>query len=136
MPVLVARLQKYVEYTRAFHLLERSFFCEGVTNKKTHFSRARSLRLHGPARFALLRDPFRKLMPSPPLHSERKNHPLTVPLPCRSPFLPLGSIWGSIFSEFSAKILQPRLHNSHKYRPPSVPCPSLCINSPNRMWNN
>jgi len=26
-----------VEYTRAFHLLERSFFCEGVTNKKTHF---------------------------------------------------------------------------------------------------
>ena len=24
------------------------FFCEGVTNKKTHFSRARSLLLHGP----------------------------------------------------------------------------------------
>ena len=70
-----------MKYTRAFHLLERSFFCEGVTNKKTHFSRARSLRLHGPARFALLRDPFRKPMPSPPLHSERKNHPLTVPLP-------------------------------------------------------
>ena len=37
VPVLVARSQKYVEYTRAFHLLERSFFCEGVTNKKTHF---------------------------------------------------------------------------------------------------
>jgi len=34
---LLARLQKYVEYTRAFHLLERSFFCEGGTNKKTHF---------------------------------------------------------------------------------------------------
>ena len=28
MPVLVARSQKYMEYTRAFHLLERSFFCE------------------------------------------------------------------------------------------------------------
>ena len=26
-----------MEYTRAFHLLERSFFCEGGTNKKTHF---------------------------------------------------------------------------------------------------
>ncbi|SVD47181.1 uncharacterized protein METZ01_LOCUS400035, partial [marine metagenome] len=24
------------------------FFCEGITNKKTHFSRARSLLLHGP----------------------------------------------------------------------------------------
>jgi len=48
VPVLIARLQKYVEYTRAFHLLERSFFCEGGTNKKTHFSRARSLLLHGP----------------------------------------------------------------------------------------
>ena len=35
--ILVARLQKYVEYTRAFHLLERLLFCEGVTNKKTHF---------------------------------------------------------------------------------------------------
>jgi len=33
MPVLVARSQKYVEYSQAFHLLERSFFCEGVTNK-------------------------------------------------------------------------------------------------------
>ena len=41
----------------------------------------------------------------------------------RSPFLLLGSIWGSVFSEFSAKIMQPRLHNPHKYRPPSVPCP-------------
>ena len=30
VPVLIARLQKYVEYTRALHLLERSFFCEGV----------------------------------------------------------------------------------------------------------
>ena len=78
---MIPRLQKYVEYMRAFHLLERLLFYEGVTNKKTHFSRARSLRLHGPARFALLRDPFRKPMPSPPLHSERKNHPLTVPLP-------------------------------------------------------
>ena len=37
IPVLVARLQKYVEYTRAFHLLERLLFCEGGTNKKTHF---------------------------------------------------------------------------------------------------
>ena len=37
MPVFVARLQKYVEYTRAFHLMERLLFCEGVTNKKTHF---------------------------------------------------------------------------------------------------
>jgi len=35
--VLVARLQKYVEYTRAFHYLERLLFCEGGTNKKTHF---------------------------------------------------------------------------------------------------
>ena len=26
-----------MKYTRAFHLLERSFFCEGGTNKKTHF---------------------------------------------------------------------------------------------------
>jgi hypothetical protein len=34
---MLAKLQKYVEYTRAFHLLERSFFCEGGTNKKTHF---------------------------------------------------------------------------------------------------
>jgi len=37
VPVLIARSQKYMEYTRAFHLLERSFFCEGGTNKKTHF---------------------------------------------------------------------------------------------------
>jgi hypothetical protein len=36
--ILISRLQKYVEYMRAFHLLERSFFCEGGgANKKTHF---------------------------------------------------------------------------------------------------
>jgi len=35
--VLISRLQKYMEYTRAFHLLERLLFCEGGTNKKTHF---------------------------------------------------------------------------------------------------
>jgi len=29
---LLARLQKYMEYTRAFHLLERLLFCEGGTN--------------------------------------------------------------------------------------------------------
>ena len=34
---MLARSQKYMEYTQAFHLLERSFFCEGGTNKKTHF---------------------------------------------------------------------------------------------------
>jgi len=26
-----------MKYTRAFHLLERRLFCEGGTNKKTHF---------------------------------------------------------------------------------------------------
>jgi len=31
---LLARLQKYVEYTRAFHLLERPFFARGVQIKK------------------------------------------------------------------------------------------------------
>ena len=35
--VLIPRSRKYMEYTRAFHLLERSFFCEGVTNKKMYF---------------------------------------------------------------------------------------------------
>ncbi len=34
---MLARSQKYVEYTRAFHYLERFLFCEGGTNKKTHF---------------------------------------------------------------------------------------------------
>jgi len=31
------KIAKYVEHMRAFHLLERLLFCEGVTNKKTHF---------------------------------------------------------------------------------------------------
>ena len=44
-----------------------------------------------------------------------------------SPFLPLGSIWGSVFSEFSAKILQPRLHNPHKYRPHRFLVPTLPV---------
>ena len=35
--MMVARLQKYLEYMREFYLLERLLFCEGGTNKKTHF---------------------------------------------------------------------------------------------------
>ena len=31
------KITKYMEYMRAFHLLERLLFCEGGTNKKTHF---------------------------------------------------------------------------------------------------
>ena len=30
---MIARLQKYVEYTRAFHLLDRLLFCEGAQIK-------------------------------------------------------------------------------------------------------
>jgi hypothetical protein len=37
MSLLVAISRKCIDNTRAFHLMERSFFCEGGTNKKMHF---------------------------------------------------------------------------------------------------